>query len=109
MVKSTGLVGLSQDASIVLKKILDAMPMDELRSYEKHRSGPGVNVMVDAEVIIQMAELQDKGWITTSDGAIFVTTVYLTMPAWERYQVAEWEEIEQEVLKDQRGSEFGRW
>lgn len=109
MVKRNGLSNLSPAAAVVLKKIVDAMPMDELRSYQKHRAGPGIDVMVDADAMVQMAELQDKGWIIRSKDAIFETPVHLTLPAWERYQVAEWEEIEEEVLRDQRGSEFGSW
>jgi hypothetical protein len=99
----------SNEAAILLRKIVDKVPYDELRDFEKHNAGKGVGISISADGLSLLNELKDKGWLSQAKDFIFSGHVHLTHMAWQRYQIAEWSEVEESVLQEKRREDFGGW
>jgi len=99
---------VSKHAGKLLKSIVDKMPLDELRDYKIHMAGPGYTLRTITE-IEAARELYEVGFLTRQTDIMDPAPVYLTRSGWERFQRAEWSEIQRAIDIREAGPDFGSW
>lgn len=99
---------IGPDAAILLRRIVDAMTPDELRDYETYLDEAGY-IPVNIKELEAAIELHERGWLLTEPRLADPIPVYLSETAWNRFQMAEWKEIERQIDIERAGPGFGSW
>ena len=92
----------------LLRRIVDSMTMPQLKDYAVYMQSDGFMVRnvtdIDAGAI-----LHSRGFLIAAPDFINPQPVYLTRSAWDRFQIAEWTEIQRLIDIETSGPEFGSW
>lgn len=105
MVKMTR---ISKNAGNLLRRIVDGLPIAQLKDHKTHLESDGflLRTVSDIEAAIELAEC---GFLIKTPDFSDPRPVYLSKSGWDRFQIAEWSEIQRVVDIERSGPEFGSW
>ena len=78
------------------------------RDYDFYIESTGLSLS-ELEDINATYAMTDKGWLIKPCDMLELNSIHLTKEAWSRYALDEWEEIEEEILEQERGDDSGSW
>lgn len=92
----------------IVDAIVKSMTHRGRRDYDAYLESAGMSLtyLEDINASFVMA---DKGWLMKGCDMVDLNPVHLTKEAWDRYALDEWEEIEEEILEQERGDDSGSW
>lgn len=92
----------------LIDQILRNMTPRERADYLAYRRSHGY-VPTTVENMYLVAQLYEKGWIERAFDITQMEPVYLKHVAWNRFALDEWQEIEEKIMDEKRGSISGSW
>ena len=99
---------ISKNAGALLRKVVDGMPVAELKDYKDHCGGKGYPIRKLSEIEAAM-ELADAGFLLRKPSLTDPHPIYLSQTGWDRFQIAEWSEIQRVIDIEKSGPDFGSW
>ena len=102
------LKGLTGREREIVQAIVDSMTHRGRRDFDVYSQGAGLKLS-DLEDINATYRMVDKGWLVKPCDMLDLNPIHLTKEGWERYSLEEWDEIEEEILEQERGDDSGSW
>lgn len=99
---------LTDEEQDFVKRLIAALPLRARSIWLEYLTLPGT-VPDSAEQVAMMQQLHRKGWLDHRTDFFTLAPAQLTYPAWERFCLTEWREVEEIAMAEARGPDYGSW